>query len=106
MSRKLIKFRRKGFWVSLDQPVSTKKFPLCHLEVLTVVLYGFDVSGNIRVFCRIRPTINGENFRQGRPVVPVDSNGILLKFTEKKTKLYNFDKILHPRSSQGASFFI
>ncbi|XP_071712680.1 kinesin-like protein KIN-14T [Rutidosis leptorrhynchoides] len=62
------------------------------------------LKGNIRVFCRIRPTINGENFRQHSPVVPVDSNGILLKFTENKTKLYNFDKIMHPTSSQDEVF--
>nr|XP_043614031.1 kinesin-like protein KIN-14T [Erigeron canadensis] len=69
------------------------------------ILHEFlQLKGNIRVFCRIRPTIFGENLRQQRPVIPVDSNGILLKFTKNKTKLYNFDKVLDPSSSQDEVF--
>ncbi|KAJ9555322.1 hypothetical protein OSB04_009936 [Centaurea solstitialis] len=62
------------------------------------------LKGNIRVFCRIRPTIEGEKCSHLRPVIPVDSNGVLLNFTENKTKLYNFDKVLHPVSSQDEVF--
>ncbi|KAL4591256.1 hypothetical protein LXL04_004214 [Taraxacum kok-saghyz] len=62
------------------------------------------LKGNIRVFCRIRPTINGEKFIHVRPVVPLDSSGILLNFAENKTKLYNFDKVFPPVSSQDEVF--
>ncbi|XP_024984947.1 kinesin-like protein KIN-14T isoform X2 [Cynara cardunculus var. scolymus] len=62
------------------------------------------LKGNIRVFCRIRPTIDGEKFSRLKPVVPVDSNGVLLNFAEKKTKLYNFDTVFHPASSQDEVF--
>nr|KAJ0199931.1 hypothetical protein LSAT_V11C600319560 [Lactuca sativa] len=62
------------------------------------------LKGNIRVFCRIRPTINGEKFSHLKPVVPLDSSGILLNLTENKTKLYNFDKVFHPTSSQDEVF--
>ncbi|KAK1429039.1 hypothetical protein QVD17_11238 [Tagetes erecta] len=62
------------------------------------------MKGNIRVFCRIRPTVNGEKFGHQRPVVPVDSNGILINFAENKRKLYNFDMVLHPGSTQDEVF--
>ncbi|PWA58741.1 kinesin motor domain-containing protein [Artemisia annua] len=62
------------------------------------------LKGSIRVFCRIRPTINGENYSHKKPVVPMDSNGIVLNFTENKTKLYNFDQVFHPDSSQNEVF--
>ncbi|KAJ0906744.1 putative minus-end-directed kinesin ATPase [Helianthus annuus] len=62
------------------------------------------LKGNIRVFCRIRPTINGEKFSHQRPVVPVDSSGILVHFAENKRKLYNFDMVLHPGSTQDEVF--
>lgn len=62
------------------------------------------LKGNIRVFCRIRPTINGEKFSLLRPVVPLDSSGILLNFSQNKTKLYNFDKVFPPTSSQDEVF--
>ncbi|KAJ0555437.1 putative minus-end-directed kinesin ATPase [Helianthus annuus] len=64
------------------------------------------LKGNIRVFCRIRPTINGEKFSHQRPVVPVDSSGILVHFAENKRKLYNFDMVLHPGSTQGALYIL
>ncbi|KAI3688349.1 hypothetical protein L1987_82061 [Smallanthus sonchifolius] len=62
------------------------------------------LKGNIRVFCRIRPTVNGEKFSHQRPVVPADSSGILVNFSEKKRKLYNFDMVLHPGSTQDEVF--
>lgn len=34
----------------------------------------------------------------------MDSNGIVLNFTENKTKLYNFDQVFHPDSSQDEVF--
>ncbi|KAI3822957.1 hypothetical protein L1987_10559 [Smallanthus sonchifolius] len=62
------------------------------------------LKGNIRVFCRIRPTVNGEKFSHKRPVVPVDSSGILVNFAENKRKLYKFDMVLHPGSTQDEVF--
>ncbi|KAI7726244.1 hypothetical protein M8C21_008588 [Ambrosia artemisiifolia] len=62
------------------------------------------LKGNIRVFCRIRPTINGEKFSHRKAVVPVDSSGILVNFAENKRKLYNFDMVLHPGSTQDEVF--
>ncbi|KAK9079004.1 hypothetical protein SSX86_000673 [Deinandra increscens subsp. villosa] len=62
------------------------------------------LKGNIRVFCRIRPTLNGEKLSHQRSVVPVDSSGILINFAENKRKLYNFDMVLQPSSTQDEVF--
>ncbi|XP_076885480.1 kinesin-like protein KIN-14T [Bidens hawaiensis] len=62
------------------------------------------LKGNIRVFCRIRPALNGETFSHQRPVVPLDSSGIVINFAENKRKLYNFDMVLHPGSTQDEVF--
>lgn len=61
-----------------------------------------DLKGNIRVFCRIRPIAFGENLGHLRPVVASNSNEVGLKLMENKSKSYNFDKVFHPGSSQGA----
>ncbi|XP_059659501.1 kinesin-like protein KIN-14T [Cornus florida] len=63
-----------------------------------------DLKGNIRVFCRLRPFMIGENLENPRVVAALDSNGVLLKFAEKKSKLYNFDRVFHPSSSQDDIF--
>ncbi|KAJ6346539.1 hypothetical protein OIU76_003256 [Salix suchowensis] len=62
-----------------------------------------DLKGNIRVFCRIRPITFGENSGHLRPVVASDSNKVVLKLMDSKSKSYTFDKVLHPDSSQGVS---
>ncbi|XP_076908373.1 kinesin-like protein KIN-14T [Bidens hawaiensis] len=62
------------------------------------------LKGNIHVFCRIRPALNGETFSHQRPVVPLDSSGIVINFSENKRKLYNFDMVLHPGSTQDEVF--
>lgn len=59
-------------------------------------------AGNIRVFCRIRPIRLGETFRCLRPAVASESNEVILKIEENKSKHYNFDKVFHPDSSQGS----
>uniref|UniRef100_A0A6N2K919 Kinesin motor domain-containing protein n=1 Tax=Salix viminalis TaxID=40686 RepID=A0A6N2K919_SALVM len=63
-----------------------------------------DLKGNIRVFCRIRPITSGENSGHLRPVVASDSNKVVLKLMDSKSKSYTFDKVLHPDSSQDEVF--
>ncbi|KAJ6325824.1 hypothetical protein OIU78_013011 [Salix suchowensis] len=63
-----------------------------------------DLKGNIRVFCRIRPITFGENSGHLRPVVASDSNKVVLKLMDSKSKSYTFDKVLHPDSSQDEVF--
>ncbi|XP_050277519.1 kinesin-like protein KIN-14T [Quercus robur] len=63
-----------------------------------------DLKGNIRVFCRIRPISEGENFGHFRPVVASDSSNVLLRLTDNKSKSYRFDKVFHPGSSQDEVF--
>ncbi|KAJ6427888.1 hypothetical protein OIU84_023316 [Salix udensis] len=69
------------------------------------ILHEFlDLKGNIRVFCRIRPITGGENFGHLRPVVASNSNEVVLKLMDNKTKSYNFDQVFHPGSSQDQVF--
>jgi len=60
-----------------------------------------NVSGNIRVFCRIRPLLGDEIYSYERLVVTADSSNVFLKITDSKSKQYNFDKVFQPRSTQG-----
>ncbi|KAA8550939.1 hypothetical protein F0562_002623 [Nyssa sinensis] len=46
----------------------------------------------------------GENFGRPRPVVALDSSGVLLKFAENRSKIYSFDRVFHPGSSQDEIF--
>lgn len=59
-------------------------------------------AGNIRVFCRIRPIITGENFGHFRPLSALDSSNVLLQPADSKGKTYSFDKVFCADSSQGA----
>ncbi|KAG5227492.1 kinesin protein [Salix suchowensis] len=69
------------------------------------ILHEFlDLKGNIRVFCRIRPITGGENVGHLRPVVASNSNEVVLKLMDNKTKSYNFDQVFHPGSSQDQVF--
>ncbi|KAL8245580.1 hypothetical protein R6Q59_011838 [Mikania micrantha] len=95
------------FFISKTQgELATLNEEVCRLnaerrQVLNEFLH---LKGNIRVFCRIRPTVNGEKLSLQRPVVPVDSSSILINFAENKRKLYNFDTVLHPGSTQDEVF--
>ncbi|MQM14799.1 hypothetical protein Taro_047733, partial [Colocasia esculenta] len=59
-------------------------------------------TGNIRVFCRIRPFLPHEN-SQIQPAI-VSNDGKLFLQTENKRKMYNFDKVFHPNSIQEEVF--
>ncbi|KAM7523022.1 hypothetical protein LguiA_012924 [Lonicera macranthoides] len=63
-----------------------------------------DMKGNIRVFCRVRPITIGESLKHQTPVVAFDSSTVLLNFANNKTKIYNFDKVFNPASSQDDIF--
>ncbi|KAF3444368.1 hypothetical protein FNV43_RR14060 [Rhamnella rubrinervis] len=64
-----------------------------------------DLKGNIRVFCRIRPIITGENFGRFRLLSALDSSNVLLKFADNnKSKTYSFDKVFSPDSTQDEVF--
>lgn len=66
-----------------------------------VLLILLSLPGNIRVFCHIRPTRKGEN---SSAVVVLDSASLLLNFEVNKTKIYSFDKVFRPASSQDDIF--
>ncbi|KFK35576.1 hypothetical protein AALP_AA4G008700 [Arabis alpina] len=59
-----------------------------------------DLKGNIRVFCRVRP-LDSKNLRA--PVVS-DTRNVIIKLTETKKKIYNFDRVFQPDSSQDDVF--
>ncbi|KAG5630887.1 hypothetical protein H5410_002604 [Solanum commersonii] len=60
----------------------------------------FDLKGNIRVFCRIRPISIGNQ----KSVEALDSNEMIINLVDNKSKIYSFDKVFHPSSSQGEVF--
>ncbi|KAF7119943.1 hypothetical protein RHSIM_Rhsim13G0235100 [Rhododendron simsii] len=79
---------------------------ICQLNIQRrQVLNDFlDLKGNIRVFCRVRPITMGDNCYPLRPVVALDSNRLALNFAKNKSKIYSFDKVFHPSSSQDEVF--
>ncbi|KAE9462345.1 hypothetical protein C3L33_05729, partial [Rhododendron williamsianum] len=79
---------------------------ICQLNIQRrQVLNDFlDLKGNIRVFCRVRPITMGDNCYLLRPVVSLDSSRLALNFAKNKSKIYSFDKVFHPSSSQDEVF--
>ncbi|XP_057954144.1 kinesin-like protein KIN-14B [Malania oleifera] len=63
-----------------------------------------DLKGNIRVYCRVRPITLGKSFSQLSMVKALDSSNVLLTLAENKSKIYNFDKVFNPDSSQDEVF--
>lgn len=59
-------------------------------------------TGNIRVFCRVRPFLPDEKCGSPTPVLTLGSSKLLLRIADKKSKQYSFDKVFHPQSSQGS----
>ena len=70
-------------------------------EKQVLKIFIFAIAGNIRVFCRVRPIPMGENFSRLISVAALDSSSLQLNFAENKNKIYSFDKVFHPGSSQG-----
>ncbi|KAI3948450.1 hypothetical protein MKW98_019200 [Papaver atlanticum] len=60
-----------------------------------------DLKGNIRVFCRIKPTSSGEKYNHQEVAIALDSTNVMLKLHANKSKLYCFDRVFHPDTSQG-----
>ncbi|XP_015162961.1 kinesin-related protein 3-like [Solanum tuberosum] len=60
----------------------------------------FDLKGNIRVSCRIRPISIGNQ----KSVEALDSNEMIINLVDNRSKSYSFDKVFHPSSSQGEVF--
>ncbi|XP_010552292.1 PREDICTED: kinesin-II 85 kDa subunit [Tarenaya hassleriana] len=58
-----------------------------------------DLKGNIRVFCRVRPirTVSGS-------AVASDTRNVAIRLTENKSKVYSFDRVFVPDSSQDEVF--
>lgn len=61
------------------------------------------MSGNIRVFCRVKPLGASEKLR---PPVASDTRNVIIKLSETKRKTYNFDRVFQPDSSQGMTQFL
>ncbi|KAI3996497.1 hypothetical protein MKX01_001335, partial [Papaver californicum] len=59
-----------------------------------------DLKGNIHVFCRIRPLLEEKIVGNPESVVALDSNNVILKLRENKSRRYSFDKVFDPGSSQ------
>ncbi|MCD9646835.1 hypothetical protein HAX54_037031 [Datura stramonium] len=82
----------KGELEVLD--ICIQKLNVQRRQVLNELL---DLKGNIRVFCRIRPI----SIATQKSVEALDSNEMLIKLADNKSKIYSFDKVFHPSSSQG-----
>ncbi|MCL7046124.1 hypothetical protein MKW94_016157, partial [Papaver nudicaule] len=59
-----------------------------------------DLKGNIRVFCRIKPTSTGEKLSHQEVAIASDFTNVMLKLHANKSKLYSFDRVFHPDTSQ------
>lgn len=59
--------------------------------------------GNIRVFCRVRPLSMEDKIKEGEKSVRMDFGENDIYFDKK---LYQFDRIFSPPSSQGMAFGI
>ncbi|KAK4339069.1 hypothetical protein RND71_040531 [Anisodus tanguticus] len=70
-----------------------KKLNVQRRQVLNELL---DLKGNIRVFCRIRPI----SIANQKSVEALGSNEVLINLVDNKSKIYSFDKVFHPCSSQ------
>lgn len=79
-------------------PISYGKRNMLNILMLFILA----ITGNIRVFCRVRPITMGDNCYLLRSVVALDSSRLALNFAKNKSKIYSFDKVFHPSSSQGA----
>ncbi|XP_031249716.1 kinesin-like protein KIN-14T isoform X1 [Pistacia vera] len=84
--------------------VLTAKINQLNIQRRQVLSEFLDLKGNIRVFCRVRPIRVEENYGCLRPVVALDSNNVLLRLHDNKSKSYSFDKVFHPGSSQDEVF--
>ncbi|XP_020086622.1 kinesin-like protein KIN-14B isoform X1 [Ananas comosus] len=64
-----------------------------------------DLKGNIRVFCRIRPSPTDVNYAYYKPpLFNLDSSNVSLRVADNKSKQYRFDKVFHPHSTQEEVF--
>lgn len=68
-----------------------------------------DLKGNIRVYCRIRPFLPGQNKKQQTTVEYIGENGELVivnlsKHGKDNRRLFKFDKVFGPTSTQEEVF--
>ena len=65
------------------------------------------LTGNIRVYCRIRPFLKGQNQKQ-TTIEYIGDNGELVvtnpsKIVKESHRLFKFNKVFGPASTQGCS---
>lgn len=67
------------------------------------------ITGNIRVYCRIRPFLQGQSKKQ-TTIQHIGENGELVVTNPSKQgkdghRLFKFNKVFGPTASQGGNFF-
>lgn len=69
---------------------------------------GFLFSGNIRVYCRVRPFLSGQNGSQSTVDLIGDGGSIVVvnpsKQVKEQRKSFTFNKVFGPCTSQGKCF--
>lgn len=63
-----------------------------------------DLKGNIRVFCRIRPTLSKENYRSSFAINYIDEKSIEISRKTKQPSQFSFDQVFSESSNQEDIF--
>lgn len=80
------------------------------VQIATWCLFVLFQTGNIRVYCLVRPFLPGQNKKQ-TTIEYIGENGELvvsnpLKQGKDNHRLFKFNKVFGPKASQGCDFLI